>query len=167
MNPLGPITKRSNFLSKHFTSSHRRRLYVAHSELRLGVRKRVKVEFQDDRGAKYTLAVEGRVSREKVLKILDLMELVEGDTSIRQPEADSSTTFGRLQKIIEDGYPGKEFSSADIARDYEEQQAEHVALSTVSTYLSRLSDRGILKRQKFGNSWVYRMIYLQDNQFSK
>lgn len=128
------------------------------------LQKRVKVEFQDDKGAKYTLAVEGKVSREKVLKILDLMELVEGNASMQPPEADGSTTFGKLQKIIEEAYAGKEFSSADIARDYEEQQGEHVALSTVSTYLSRLSERGMLKRQKFGNSWVYRTIYLQSDQ---
>ncbi len=128
------------------------------------MQKKVKVEFQDDNGARYTLAVEGRVSREKVLKILDLMELVEGDALMKAPEADSSTTFGKLQKIIEEAYAGKEFSSADIARDYEEQQGEHIGLSTVSTYLSRLSERGVLKRQKFGNSWVYRMVYLQTNQ---
>ena len=130
--------------------------------------KKVKVEFQDDNGAKYTLAVQGRVSRDKVLKILDLMELVEGNASVKQPEANVSTTFGRLQKIIQDAYAGKEFSSADVARDYEEQQGERVSLSTVSTYLSRLSERGVLRRQKFGNSWVYRMIYLQNDQlFSK
>jgi len=128
------------------------------------LQKKVKVEFQDDSGARYTLAVEGRVSREKVLKILDLMELVEGNASMKAPEANSSTTFGRVMKIIEEAYPGKEFSSADIARDYEEQQGEHIGLSTVSTYLSRLSDRSVLKRQKFGNSWVYRMVYLQADQ---
>ena len=128
------------------------------------LQKRVKVEFQDDNGAKYTLAVEGRVSREKVLRILDLMELVEGNAGMKAPEADSSTSFGRVMKIIEEAYAGKEFSSADIARDYEEQQGEHIGLSTVSTYLSRLSERGVLKRQKFGNSWVYRTIYLQADQ---
>ena len=128
------------------------------------MQKKVKVEFQDDNGAKYTLAVEGKVSREKVMKILDLMELVEGNTSMKAPEADGSTSFGKVMKIIEEAYAGKEFSSADIARDYEEQQGEHIGLSTVSTYLSRLSERGVLKRQKFGNSWVYRMIYLQTDQ---
>jgi DNA-binding transcriptional ArsR family regulator len=128
------------------------------------LRKRVKVEFQDDKGTKYTLAVEGRVSREKVLKIMDLMELVEGENTISEPEIDNSTSFGKLSRIIEESYAGKEFSSADIARDFEEQQGEHIRLSTVSTYLSRLSERGVLKRQKFGNSWVYRKIYLQSDQ---
>jgi len=125
------------------------------------MRKRVKVEFVDDNGTKYSLAVEGKVSREKVLKIIDLMDLVQGEDSITQPELDSSTVFGRLFKLIEDSYAAREFSSADIARDYEEQLSGNIGLSTVSTYLSRLADRGVLKRQKFGNSWVYRRTHLQ------
>ena len=128
------------------------------------MRKRVKVEFQDDRGTKYSLAVEGRISREKVLKIMDLMELVEGNDGIQEPALDQSTTFGRVFKLIETSYQGKEFSSADIARDYEEQDGQPIALSTVSTYLSRLAERGTLKRQKFGNSWVYRRVHLAPDQ---
>ena len=122
--------------------------------------KRVKVEFQDDSGAKYTLAVEGKLSRDKVLKIIDLMEIMDGNTSLEQPEIDNSTTFGRISSIIEKSYAGKEFSTADIARDYEEQHGQPVGLSTVSTYLSRMTQRGYLKRQKFGNSWVFRRTYL-------
>ena len=130
------------------------------------MRKRVKVEFQDDRGTKYSLAVEGRISREKVLKIMDLMELVEGNDGIEEPAPSDSSTFGRVFKIIEASYLGKEFSSADIARDYEDQYGEPIGLSTVSTYLSRFADRGSLKRQKFGNSWVYRRIHLAPDQVS-
>jgi len=130
------------------------------------VRKRVKVEFVDDNGTRYSLAVEGKVSREKVLKIIDLMELVEGQDSMSQPALDSSTVFGRLFKLIEDSYAAREFSSADIARDYEEQQGVSIGLSTVSTYLCRLADRGMLKRQKFGNSWVYRRAHLQTDHLA-
>src|SRR5271169_2270890 len=68
------------------------------------LRKRVKVEFQDDKGTKYSLAVEGRISREKVLKIMDLMELVEGNDAIEEPAMDETTTFGRVFKIIETSY---------------------------------------------------------------
>ena len=124
------------------------------------MRKRVKVEFQDEKGTKYSLAVEGRISRDKVLKIMDLMELVEGQDSIQQPVPDQSTIFGKVFKVIEMSYEGKEFSSADIATDYEELNGETIALSTVSTYLSRMTERGQLKRQKFGNSWVYRRVHL-------
>ena len=128
------------------------------------MRKRVKVEFQDEKGTKYSLAVEGRISREKVLKIMDLMELVEGNDGIEEPAPSESSTFGRVFKIIEASYLGKEFSSADIARDYEELHGEPITLSTVSTYLSRFAQRGALKRQKFGNSWVYRRVHLAPDQ---
>lgn len=128
------------------------------------MRKRVKVEFQDDSGTKYSLAVEGRLSREKVLKIMDLMELVEGTDEIAAPQIDTSSAFGRVYNIIESSYAGKEFSTADIAREYEELHGQPIALSTVSTYLSRLSERGSLKRQKFGNSWVYRRVHLAHEQ---
>ena len=128
------------------------------------MRKRVKVEFQDDKGTKYSLAVEGRISREKVLKIMDLMELVEGSDRMEGPAPDESSTFGRVFKVIEASYQGKEFSSADIARDYEELHTESIPLSTVSTYLSRLTERGTLKRQKFGNSWVYRRVHIDVDQ---
>jgi hypothetical protein len=126
------------------------------------LRKRVKVEFQDDSGTKYTLAVEGRLSREKVLKIMDLMELVDGSAQMEQPNVDQSTTFGRVFKIIQTSYSGKEFSTADIAREYEELHNEPIGLSTISTYLSRMCERGQLRRQKFGNSWVYRQVYLAE-----
>jgi hypothetical protein len=128
------------------------------------LQKRVKVEFQDGMGTKYSLAVEGRISREEVLKIMDLMELVEGNDGIEEPAMDESTTFGQVFKIIEGSYAGKEFSSADIARDYEDQHGQPIALSTVSTYLSRFAERGALKRQKFGNSWVYRRVHLAPDQ---
>ena len=128
------------------------------------MRKRVKVEFQDDAGTRYSLAVEGRLSREKVLKIMDLMELVEGDHGVEAPPSDTSSAFGKVLQIIDTAYAAKEFSTADIARDYEEAHGQSIQLSMVSTYLSRLAERGTLKRQKFGNSWVYRRIHLSVDQ---
>jgi hypothetical protein len=95
---------------------------------------------------------------------MDLMELVEGEGGIEEPALDESTSFGRMFKLIETSYQGKEFSSADIARDYEELHGQTIGLSTVSTYLSRLAVRGSLKRQKFGNSWVYRRVHLAADQ---
>jgi len=128
------------------------------------MRKRVKVEFQDETGTKYSLAVEGRVSREKVLKIMDLMELIDGTEQLEGPSPDTSSSFGKLLTLIDTAYSGKDFSSADIARDYEEAYGVNIPLSMVSTYLSRISERGILKRQKFGNSWVYRRVHIPTRQ---
>jgi len=132
------------------------------------LRKKVKVEITDEEGTTYSLALRGRFSHEKVMRVMELIDLL-GETDHNTATAlppNESTTYGRILKLIQSSYGGKEFSSADIAREYEERHASPIPLSTVSTYLSRLADRGILKRQKFGNSWVYRVVHLSSNQLA-
>jgi len=132
------------------------------------LRKRVKVEITDEEGTTYSLAVQGRFSQEKVMRMMELVDLLgQGNHSMADTTlANESTTYGRILKLIQTSYQGKDFSSADIARDFEDSQATSIPLSTVSTYLSRLADRGLLKRQKFGNSWVYRLLHLPANQLA-
>jgi len=132
------------------------------------LRKRVKVEITDGDGTTYSLAMQGRFSQEKVMRMMELVDLL-GQGNQNMPDAalpNESTTYGRILKLIQTSYQAREFSSADIARDYEDSHASPIPLSTVSTYLSRLADRGVLKRQKFGNSWVYRLLHLTTDQLA-
>jgi penicillinase repressor len=130
------------------------------------LRKRVKVEITDGEGTTYSLAMQGRFSQEKVMRMMELVDLLgQGNQNMSDTALpNESTTYGRILKLIQTSYQAREFSSADIARDYEDSHASPIPLSTVSTYLSRLADRGVLKRQKFGNSWVYRLLHLTTNQ---
>ena len=130
------------------------------------MRKRVKVEITDEEGTTYSLAMQGRFSQEKVMRMMELMDLLgQGNHNMADTTLpNESTTYGRILKLIQTSYQTREFSSADIARDYEDSYASPIPLSTVSTYLSRLADRGVLKRQKFGNSWVYRIVHLTTDQ---
>jgi hypothetical protein len=131
------------------------------------LRKRVKVEFQDNKGIKYTLAVEGKLSRDKVMKFVELMELMDGPIETEYNTAPDTNTFlGKILQLIETSFPGSDFSSSDLAREYEEKHNELVRLSTISTYLARLAERGYLKRQKFSNSWIYRRVYLRADSLS-
>ncbi len=132
------------------------------------LRKKVKVEITDEDGTTYSLALGGRFSHEKVMRVMELIDLLgtADHNSDRSLSPNESTTYGKILKLIQSSYAAKEFSSADIARDYEEHHASPIPLSTVSTYLSRLADRGVLNRQKFGNSWVYRMPHLPHNQLA-
>ena len=127
------------------------------------------MEITDDEGTTYSLSLQGRFSQEKVLRMMELMDLI-GDNhhnKLEKAQPDESTIYGKLLKLIQSSYPAKEFSSADIARDFEEQNNRPIPLSTVSTYLTRLADRGLLKRQKFSNSWVYRLTHLTVDQLPK
>ena len=132
------------------------------------MRKKVKVEITDEEGTTYSLALQGTFSQDKVMKMMELLDLL----GQREHETHSaalpneSTTFGKILKLIQASYNAKEFSSADIARDYEDTFASSIPLSTVSTYLSRLADKGTLNRQKFGNSWVYRVSHVPKDQLA-
>jgi hypothetical protein len=135
------------------------------------LRKKVKVEITDEEGTTYSLALQGRFTHEKVMRVMELIDLLgqteQNPNDTTEVPPNDSTTYGRIVKLIRSSYATKQFSSADIARDYEDLHASSIPLSTVSTYLSRLADRGLLNRQKFGNSWVYRMTYLSNHQLVK
>jgi penicillinase repressor len=132
------------------------------------LRKRIKIELQDDEGTKYTLALEGKLSRDKLMKAAELLELMDIplESGFEKPN-DSNTFFGKVHQLIEDEFSSGDFSSSDVAREFEEKYNTPVHLSTISTYLSRLADKSYLRREKFGNSWVYRRAFLKASQVAE
>jgi hypothetical protein len=161
------LNKRSRFVCTRFTTSHHPWFYHARQTIQY-LRKKVKVEITDEEGTTYSLALQGKFSHDKVMRMMEFIDLLgQGDHNVSQPLVpDGSTTYGAMLKLIQSSYSTKEFSSADIARDYEDRQGSPIPLSTVSTYLSRLAERGILSRQKFGNSWVYRVARVSSGQLA-
>jgi len=129
------------------------------------LRKKIKIELEDDDGTRYTLALEGRVSRDKILKAVDMLDVMDVplDNGMERP-LDRSTFYGKVLTLIENGFSTAEFSSSDVAREFDERYNQPVRLSTVSTYLSRLVEKGYLRRERFGNSWVYRRVYVKPVQ---
>ena len=131
------------------------------------MRKRIKIELEDDEGTRYTLALEGAVSRDKLMKAMDMLEVmgVPLEHSPRSP--DQGTFFGKVQTLLETTFAAGDFSSSDVAREFEDKYSQPVKLSTVSTYLARLAERQYIKRERFGNSWVYRRVYLKPAQVAE
>jgi len=116
----------------------------------------LKVEFYDGEGVRHSIAIDGPVTREKVTKILDLVEVMSGT-----PQATalglSPRKFDRLASTVLSRLRGKEFSSSDAKKSFETTFGERIPLSTVSTYLSRLADRGVLEREQKGVLMRYRV----------
>lgn len=129
------------------------------------LRKKIKIEVEDEDGTRYTLALEGRVSRDKILKAVDMLEVMDVpiDQGEERPVGDG-TFYGKVMSLIEAGFSTAEFSSSDVARELDEHFNQPVRLSTVSTYLARLTEKGYLRRERFGNSWVYRRVYVKPVQ---
>lgn len=100
----------------------------------------------------------------KAMDALEMMDLAPADS---HPTPDAGTFFGKVQTLLETTFAAGDFSSSDVAREFEEKYGQPVKLSTISTYLARLSDRQYVRREKFGNSWVYRRVYLKPAQVAE
>jgi len=131
------------------------------------LRKRIKIELEDEEGTKYTLSLEGAVSRDKLMKAMDMLEVMDVPLERARRAPDEGTFFGKVQTLLETTFAAGDFSSSDVAREFEEKYNQPVKLSTISTYLARLVDKQYIKRERFGNSWVYRRVYLKPAQVAE
>lgn len=112
-------------------------------------------------GDRYTITFEGQITREKTLRLLDLVELLGGMPTINSESKRSASELPKIEKVrlvAEKKFPIGWFSSKDVQAAYEEQFNEPIRLSTVSTYLSRLADRGILTKSGASNQRRYRIM---------
>jgi len=119
------------------------------------------VEVFDGGGNRYVITFEGQVTREKALRLLDLVELLggmpAGNPNWNRTASDLSK-FDKVRFIIDKSFPIVWFSSKDVQSAYEQEFKKPISLSTVSTYLSRMADRGVLAKSGMSNSWRYRVM---------
>ena len=125
--------------------------------------RKMRVELQDGEGNRYTIAFEGQITRDKALRLLDLVELLGGvpseGTTLNSAASSTNRALSRFEKVhlvIQKSFPLIWFSSKDIQSVYEQELKEPVSLSTVSTYLSRMTTKGILFRTGTANNLKYR-----------
>ena len=120
--------------------------------------KRVRVDFYDETGCRHTIAVEGPLTRDKIGRILDYAELMGGLASplpLNAPTGYARTKLERIRDLILHRLRHTLFSSDDVRNLYQEFYAEPIPLTTVATYLSRLVDRGLMRRSGSSGRWRY------------
>jgi hypothetical protein len=118
--------------------------------------RRLKVEFYDSEGVRHMIAIDGPVTREKVGKLLDLVELMAGSPQASATALSlSPRKFDKLASTIMSRLKGKSFTSGEARNAFETAFREKIPLSTVSTYLTRLADRGVLERAQEKLGLVY------------
>jgi len=119
------------------------------------------VEVFDGSGNRYTITFEGQVTREKALHLLDLIELLGGMPAGNPGWSSASSDFSKFDKvrlIVDKSFPIAWFSSKNVQSAYEQEFKEPISLSTVSTYLSRMADRGVIAKSGMSNRWRYRAM---------
>ena len=118
--------------------------------------KRIRIDVEDKDGAKYDFKIEGNVTRDKVLKIFELMDLINIEESKDVVKPDS--IGGKIWHIVDKYYPTGRFSSSEILERYEDEYNEPIKLSVISTYLSRFTSKNKVERAKKGREWAYQTI---------
>jgi len=114
--------------------------------------------MEDTDGARYDIKLEGNVTREKVLKIFEMMDLMNIEEEQKPLNLDS--TGAKIWNIVDKFFPMGKFNSTNILEKYEDEYNEPIKLSIISTYLSRFSNKGTLNRMKTGRGWTYQTIKL-------
>ena len=114
--------------------------------------------MEDSDGAKYDIKIEGNVTREKVLKIFEMMDLMNIEEGPDALNLDS--TGSKIWNIIDRHFPIGKFTSSTILEKYEDEYNEPIKLSIISTYLSRFANKNRIERSKTGRAWTYQTIRL-------
>ena len=123
--------------------------------------RKMRVEVFDGSGNRYTITFEGHITREKAVRLLDLVELlggIPGGNPGWEDDASKLSKFDRVHQVVKKHFPIVWFTSKHVQSIYEQEVKQPISLSTVSTYLSRMADRGILAESGMSNRRRYKII---------
>jgi len=117
--------------------------------------KRIRINLEDADGAKFKFDIEGNVTKDKVLKLFELMDLM----NIEEEQApDLDSVGGKIWNVVENHFPTGKFTSSDALEKYEDEYNEPIKLSIISTYLARFASRNRIERKRTGREWSYQII---------
>ncbi len=125
-------------------------------------KKRIRIDMEDSDGARFDIKIEGNVTRDKVLKIFEMMDLM--NIEEEQETINMDSVGSKIWHIVDKFYPVGKFTSTNILEKYEDEFNEPVKLSVISTYLSRFSSKGRIDRVRTGREWTYQTIKISQKQ---
>jgi hypothetical protein len=118
-------------------------------------KKRIRIDLEDSDGAKYNFNIEGNITRDKVIKIFELMNLMNIEDQDEAPQLDS--VGAKIWHVVDKYFPMGNFTSNEILEKYEDEYNEPIKLSIISTYLARFNTKGRINRLRQGKAWVYQI----------
>ncbi len=125
-------------------------------------KKRIRIDMEDSDGARFDIKIEGNVTRDKVLKIFEMMDLM--NIEEEQETTNMDSVGSKIWHIVDKFFPMGKFTSTTILEKYEDEFNEPVKLSVISTYLSRFASKGRIDRVRTGREWTYQAIKISQKQ---
>ncbi len=125
-------------------------------------KKRIRIDMEDSDGARYDIKIEGNVTKDKVLKIFEMMDLM--NIEEEQETTNMDSVGSKIWHIVDKFFPMGKYTSTNILEKYEDEFNEPVKLSVISTSLSRFSSKGRIDRVRTGREWTYQTIKISQKQ---
>ena len=120
-------------------------------------KKRIRIELEDDEGSRYNLSIDGSFSKDKLMKVFDLIDSLNikaENTTHNYNDYHKNLDLGsRIWKIIE-SFVNEDFTSTDIFNHYCKYYG-NIQFSIISTYLARFFSKRKVNRTKHGKEWLY------------
>ena len=127
-------------------------------------RKRIRIDIEDADGANFNLNLSGNITREKVLKAFEFLDLMNIEDTPNSPRIDS--VGAKIWNIVDKFFPLGKFTSSAILEKYEDEYNEPIKLSIISTYLARFTEKGRIERARTGREWTYQTIKISQKHHS-
>ncbi len=122
--------------------------------------------MEDSDGARYDIKLEGNVTRDKVLKIFEMMNLmnIEDEQHQHQEPTNADSVGSKIWGVVDKFFPLGRFTSTNILEKYEDEYNTPIKLSVISTYLARYAAKGRVNRTRNGREWTYQIIKIAQKQ---
>jgi hypothetical protein len=132
-------------------------------------RKKIRIELEDENGEKYNLTLQGTLSKEKIMNLIQFVQLFEKNsinTSAEHRDGDTKLA-SKLWNLIAENFRYHTFSSSDVAKIYKDMYYDSIQLSVASIYLSRFYLKKQLTRSKNGKQWIYAVVKESQNNIGE
>lgn len=125
-------------------------------------KKRIRIDIEDAEGANFNLNLTGNITREKVLKAFELLDLMNIEDVEEPTKLDS--LGAKIWHVVDKYFPTGKFTSSEVLEKYEDEYNEPITLSKISVYLSRFSGRGRIDRARTGREWTYQCLKISQKR---
>ena len=123
---------------------------------------RIRIDIEDSDGVRYYIKLQGNVTKDKILKIFEMMDLM--NIEEEQEPTNMDSVGSKIWNIVDKFFPMGKFTSTNILEKYEDEYNEPVKLSIISTYLSRFATKGRVNRTRTGREWTYQTMKIAQKQ---
>lgn len=121
------------------------------------IEKRIRIDLKDNEGIKYNFNMEGEITKDKMIKIFELMDLLHLHKENKITKQNFNSINSKIWNIIYKYFFTIDFTSTMVLEKFEDEYNQSIKLSIISTYLFRFVNKGKIIRSKSGREWNYKI----------